>query len=119
MLRRRLHDFELGDDRLARSIDLGEPRGRGGNDLREGAELLDQDFRERLHVAPRQRAEEHELQEFVIGKRPGAAFPEARAQAVAMAVIMRPFFEALALFAAHGACLKRGRAACAGPSVRA
>ncbi len=57
-------------------------------------------FCERLHVAPRQRAEEHELQEFIIGERAGAAFAEARAQTIAMAVIMRRFFKALALLAA-------------------
>jgi hypothetical protein len=119
MLRRRLNDLEFGDDRLARSLDLGEPRRRGGNHLGKGAEFFDQGFGERLYVAPRHGSKEHEFQEFVIGECTGAAFAKARAQAVAMAMIMRRFFEVLVLFAAHGARLKRGRAACAGLWARA
>jgi hypothetical protein len=53
ILRGRLADLEFGDDCLARFLDLGEPRGRGGNNLCEGAEFLDQALRERLYAASR------------------------------------------------------------------
>ena len=47
---------------------LGEPLGWRRDDLCERAELGDQRLGERLHVALSPRAEQHELQEFVIRK---------------------------------------------------
>jgi hypothetical protein len=88
-LRRRLDDLELCDGGLAEARYLGEPLRRGGDHLRKRAELSDQDFGERLDVAPRQRAEQYQLQQLVIGDRIGAGLAEATAQPLAMPVIMR------------------------------
>ena len=65
--RRRLHELELGDGRLAQSLALGEPRDRRGNDFGKRAEGRDQRFGERLDIAPRQGAKQHQFQELVVG----------------------------------------------------
>jgi hypothetical protein len=104
--RRRLDDLELGDRCLAHAFDVGKPYGRRRDHFRERAKGRDQRLRERLDVAPRQGAEQHRLQQLVIGERIGTDGAEAFAQTLAMAVIVRlrccglPF--ALALFSVHG-----------------
>ena len=46
-------------------------------------------LRQRLDVAARDRAEQHQLEQFVVGERLRASVPEALAQPLAMAVVMR------------------------------
>jgi hypothetical protein len=58
---------------------------------------------ERLYVAARQRAEEDELKELIVGERLGADLAEAQPQPLAVPVIVRPFLEFRAFsFARHG-----------------
>ena len=91
-LRRRLHDLEFGDRRLAEPSTSFEPLRRRRNHLGERAEFLEQRLGERLHVALRDGAEQHQLQHLVVGERLRPGFEEARAQALAMAVIVRRGF---------------------------
>ena len=85
---RGLDDLEVGDDALADAVDLHQPRRRGGEHLGEGAEAPDQLLGDRLHVAARDRAEQHELQQLVIRQGVAAHLREARPQPVAVAVVM-------------------------------
>src|SRR4051794_25656903 len=62
--------------------------GGGGERLGEGAEAADQLLRDRLHVAARDRAEQHDLQELVIRQGVAAGLREARPQPVAVAVVV-------------------------------
>jgi hypothetical protein len=87
--RRRLDDLHLGDRRLAEPLDLGEARTRRRDRLRERAEAGDQLLGERLDVAARQRPEQHQFHELVIGDGVAAGVVEPRPQPLAMAVIVR------------------------------
>ena len=87
--RRGLDDLEVGDDALADAVDLGEARGRRGEHLGEGAEAPDQLLGDRLHVAARDGAEEHELEQLVVGQRIAADLDEAGAQPVTVTVVVR------------------------------
>src|SRR5688572_33305389 len=88
-MRRRLHDLELGNRRLAELADLPQSLGRRRDDLDERAECLQQLLRQRLDVTLRDRAKENQLEHLVVGERRRAALAEARAQALAVAEIMR------------------------------
>lgn len=88
-LHRGADQLQFGDDGLANALHLAQPSGRGGDDLTEGAEAVDQGFRQRLHVGAGDRAEQHQLKELVIGQRLAAGLPEAFAQPLAMAKKMR------------------------------
>ena len=57
----RLHQLELADRRFAEPLDLAQPLGARGDDLGEGAEARDKGLGERLHVAPRDRAKQHQF----------------------------------------------------------
>ena len=81
--------FELVDRGVADAVDLAKQRLRRVDHLRERAEFLQQRFRDRLHVAPRLRREQHHLQQFVIAQRVGAGARKSLAQPRPMAVIMR------------------------------
>jgi hypothetical protein len=73
-------------------VHFGEALGRGRDHLGERAELGEQFLGERLHVATRHGAEQHQFQHLVIGQRLRPRLHEARAQAIAMAVIVRRGF---------------------------
>ena len=81
ILRRRLDDLEFGHHRVAHPRDLGETLRRGGHHFRERAEVGEQRLGERLDVSARERTEENELQELIVGKRVGAGLAEAPATA--------------------------------------
>ena len=70
-------------------FDLGEPRLRRRDHLGERAECSQQRLGQRLDVAPRQRAEQQQLEQLVVGHRVGAGLAKALAQPLAVAVIMR------------------------------
>ena len=57
--------------------------------LGERAEARDQPLGQLLGVAARQRAEQHELEQLVVGQRVGATLAEALAQALAVARVVR------------------------------
>ena len=59
------------------------------DDLGEGAEARNQRLRQLLGVAPRQRPEQHQLEQLVIRHRVAAGVAETGAKALAMPVIMR------------------------------
>ena len=82
-------DLEFDDRRLAQAVDLAQPLGPRGNDFGEGAEAREQRLGERLDVAARDGAKQHQFEQFVIGQRLGAGLAEAVAQPLAMAEIMR------------------------------
>ena len=84
----RLDDLEFGDRGFAHPVDFGEPRRFGGDRLGERAETLDQRLGERLDVAPRDGAKQHQLDQLVIGDGLGAGLQQALAQARAMSVVM-------------------------------
>ena len=86
---RRLHDLELGDCGLSEPAHLLEPLPRRADHFRERAEPGEQRLCQRLHIAPRDGAEQHELEELVIGECLRAGFEEARAQAHAVLVVVR------------------------------
>lgn len=85
---------DLGDRGLAEAADLTQPRFGRVHRFGERAELADQRLGQRLDVAPRQRAEQHHLQQFIVAQRVGAGAAKALAQPLAMAVIMRGLFKA-------------------------
>jgi hypothetical protein len=87
--RRRLHEFQLGDSGVAKSLDLTKTRHRCGNDFRERPERGDQGFGEGFYVAPGLSAEQHRLEKLVIRQRVRSGLAKALAQAGPMAVIMR------------------------------
>jgi hypothetical protein len=87
-----LHHLQLRDGGVAQALHLAQTRFRSGNHFGEGAEFGEQRLGQKLHVAAGQRAEQQELQEFVVAERIGAGFAEPRAQTLAMAVVMRVGF---------------------------
>src|SRR3984893_749180 len=82
------YHFELGDGRLAKPR-LRQQLRRRTDHLGERSESFEQAFRKRLHVTPRDRTEQNELQKFIVGQCITAGGEEPRAQPLAMAVIMR------------------------------
>ena len=64
----------------------------GGKHLGEGAEPPDEFLGDQLDVAARNGAEQHTLQELVVGQGFAAVLGEAGAQTVAVAVVMRRVF---------------------------
>src|SRR5260370_16842018 len=88
-MRGRLHDLELGDGGFAQALDGFQPFDRRRHGLGKRAELLDQVLGERLEVAALDGAKEHELEKLVIRQGIAAALEEARAQPLAMPVIVR------------------------------
>lgn len=83
------HDPEIGSDSLADAGHLGQQMLRRGNDFGEESESADQLLRNRLHVAPRDQAEQHRFEQFVIGQRIRPGCQETLAQPVAVPEIMR------------------------------
>src|SRR5258708_33744604 len=83
-MRGRFHDLELGDGGVAQALDRFQPFDRCRHDLGKRAELLDQVLGERLEVAARDGAKEHELEQLVNRQGIAAALEEARAQPLAM-----------------------------------
>jgi hypothetical protein len=79
---------------------LAKPRPRRRHDLGERAELGDQRLGERLDVAARDGAEQHQLQQLVFGDGVGSAAEEAFPQPLAMAEIMRRAFGGAAVVVA-------------------
>ena len=84
-----VHDLELGDGGIAQALDLGQPGRRRDDHFGEGAEFGDQVLGQRLDVALRDGAEQHQFEQFVVADGLGAGLAEARAQPLAVAVIMR------------------------------
>ena len=76
---------------FAQAFDFGEPFARRREGLGEGAECGEQLLGERLQIAPRQGAEQHELEQFVVGHRLAARVAETLAQSLAVAMIVRRF----------------------------
>ena len=63
---RGVHDLELGDGGVAQTLDLGEPGLRRSHHLGEGAEFGDQVLGQRLDVALRDGAEQHQFEQLVL-----------------------------------------------------
>ena len=89
LVRRSLDDLEIRDRLLAETRDFRKPSRRRGNHFGERAEFLQQIFGDRLDVAAGQRAEQHQLQQFVLGEALCPRLAEPRPQALAMAMVMR------------------------------
>jgi hypothetical protein len=90
----RANEPQLGDDRVADPVDLLQALVGRVDHLGERAETGDQLFRELLGIAPRQRAEQHELQQLIVGHRVRATLQEALAQTLAVTgVVGRRRFE--------------------------
>jgi hypothetical protein len=87
--RRRLHDLDLGDRRLAQSAHFREALGRRRDHLGEGAEPGEQRLGQRLEIAAGDRPEQDELEQLVVGERLRAGLEEARPQPLAMSEIVR------------------------------
>ena len=85
----RLDDLQVGATLSPIPSTSMRRAGGGGEHLGEGAEAAQQLLGDRLDVAARDRAEQHELQQLVIGQRVAADLGEAGAQAVAVAVVVR------------------------------
>ena len=88
---RSLDDLELRDRRIADAFDFPKPRGRRRYHLGEGTEPGKQRLGQRFDVDPRLCVAKHELEDFIVLERVGARLEQALAQALAMAMIMRPF----------------------------
>jgi hypothetical protein len=86
---RRRDQLELVDRGFADAVDLAQACHRRVHDLGERAKGLDQHFRQRFGVAPRQRRKQRHLQQLVVAERIRAGAVEALAQPLAMAVIVR------------------------------
>jgi hypothetical protein len=71
------------------ALDLGEPCGRRRYHFGKRSEPGDEVLGERFDVALRDGAEQHELQQFIVAYGLRAGLPEAPAQSLAMAVIVR------------------------------
>ena len=97
-----MHDLEFGDGGFAEALDLLEPRRRRRHHFGEGAELGDQLLGQRLDVALRDGAEQHQFEQFIVADRVAAGLAEAPAQPLAVAVIMRRRLGEAGLFA--GCC---------------
>jgi hypothetical protein len=82
-------ELELGDGGVSHALHLGETGRRRRHRLGEGAEAGDQLLGQRLDVALRDGAEQHQLEQFVVADRVRAGLAKARAQPFAVAVIMR------------------------------
>jgi hypothetical protein len=83
-----LNDFQFRYDRLTDAGDFHQPLRARRQHLGEGAKAGDQDLGQRLDVAPRHGAKQHQLQQLVIGDRVRARLAQALTQTVAMAVEM-------------------------------
>ncbi len=79
-----LDDLELLHHRFADARNLAQPLGRCRHHAVEIAEPVEQRVRQRLHVLPRDRPEQHQLKQFVIRHRAGTAGHEPGAQSLAM-----------------------------------
>jgi hypothetical protein len=87
--RRRVHDPKLGDGGVAEALDLRQSRKRRRDRFGERTELRDQLLRQRLDVALRDGAEQHQFEQFVIADGLGASLTKPFAQPLAVAMIMR------------------------------
>ena len=86
--RRRAHELDLGDRRLAEARHLLQALLRRIQRLGEASEVGKDGFGQRLGVAPRHRAEQDELEQLVVGKRIVAGLAEASPLPLAMAEIV-------------------------------
>jgi hypothetical protein len=84
-----VHDLEIGGGRLLDALDLFQPLRRRRQHFGERAELGDQLLGERLDVALRDGAKQHQLEQLIVGDGIGAGIAEARTQPLAMAEVMR------------------------------
>jgi hypothetical protein len=71
------------------AVHFHQPLGRCRDHFAETPKAADELLGQRLHVTPRNGAEQHQLQKLVIGHRVGPTRKEARAQALAAREIMR------------------------------
>ena len=84
-----MNHLQCADGRFPDAIDVEQAFGRGRDHIGKAAEAGDQGFGQRLHIAPRNGGEQHQLQQFVIGQGIGPARHEAGTQSRAVFEIMR------------------------------
>ena len=84
-----MDDLEVGDPGLAQAFDFSEPFTRRREGLGERAECGEQLLGQRFQIAPRQCAEQHQLEQLVVRHGIAARFTETLTQSLAVPVIVR------------------------------
>ena len=86
--RRGLDDFD-GRNRILREVEFFQPLHRCGDDIGKASEFVDEGFCQRFCIRARNRHEQQQFQELLIGQRLRTARKETFAQPFAMADIVR------------------------------